>query len=68
MPPTPSSVAQTGLPSFLPELLGLLATLVLVLILVAFGGFVYRQLTGGVEWPADGPDDAGGRDDDEWKY
>lgn len=71
MLPTPASVVQTGLPSFLPDLLGLAAMLVLVLILVAIGGFVYRQLTGGVEWPDERENDDSvkrGEDDDEWDF
>lgn len=73
MSPSPATVAQTGVPSFLPDLLGLLAMLVLVLILVALGGFVYRQMTGGVEWPADraeAQDDEVRRGDvdDEWEF
>lgn len=73
MSQTPPTVAQTGFPSFLPDLLGLFATLVLALILVALGGFVYRQLTGGVEWPADGAEDEDdevrhGGEDDEWEF
>lgn len=47
-------------------------SLVLVLALIAFGAYAYKQLRGdGVEWP----DDAGdsdevqrGGDDDEWEY
>lgn len=71
MLPTPASVVQTGFPSFLPDLLGLAAMLVLVLILVAIGGFVYRQLTGGVEWPDERENDDSvkrGEDDDEWDF
>jgi hypothetical protein len=47
-------------------------TLVLVLILVALGGFAYKQLRGGgVEWPEEDPgnDDTGrSGDDEEWDY
>ena len=47
-------------------------TLVLVLMLVALGGFAYKQLLGGgVEWPEEDPgDDDTGRsgDADEWDY
>lgn len=67
-----SAVLQLGLPEFLPSLLGLAGTLVLVLVLVAMGGFVYRHLTGGVEWPEDREDDDDtvrkGGADDEWDY
>ena len=46
-------------------------TLVLVLMLVALGGFAYKQLRGGVEWPEEDPgnDDTGGSGDaEEWDY
>lgn len=62
-------VAQSGI---LPDLVGIAGTLVLVLILVALGAFVYRSLTGGVDWP-DEPDEDDeslqrGDRDDEWDY
>lgn len=65
-------VAQMGLPEFVPDLIGLAGTLVLLLILVAIGGFVYKSMTGGVEWPEDEPEEEdalrqGGKDD-EWDY
>lgn len=44
---------------------------VLLLMLLALGGFAYRSLNGGVEWPDEQSDEEGvGRasDDDEWKY
>jgi hypothetical protein len=48
------------------------STLVLVLMLVALGGFAYKQLRGdGVEWPEEDPgnDDTGrSGDGDEWDY
>jgi hypothetical protein len=48
------------------------STLVLVLMLVALGGFAYKQLRGGgVEWPEEDPgnDDTGrSGDTDEWDY
>ena len=48
------------------------STLVLVLMLVALGGFAYKQLrSGGVEWPEEDPgnDDTGRSGDaDEWDY
>lgn len=51
------------------------ASLLLVLMLVALGSFVYRSLQGdGIEWPDDvenDEDDGGvqrGSDDDEWDY
>ncbi|MDY6819526.1 MAG: hypothetical protein SVG88_12775 [Halobacteriales archaeon] len=50
-------------------------TVVLILMLVAFGGFVYKSLQGdGIEWPDDKeqlPDDdeiRQGDQDDEWDY
>lgn len=47
-------------------------TLVLVLMLVALGGFAYKQLRGGgIEWPEEDPgnDDTGRSGDaDEWDY
>ncbi|MFB6352640.1 MAG: hypothetical protein ABEJ92_00990 [Halobacteriales archaeon] len=66
-----SSVLQLGLPEFLPDLLGIAATVVLLLIVVAFGGFVYKSLTGGIEWPDDREEDDAlrrGGQDDEWDY
>lgn len=66
------TVLQFGFPEYLPDLLGLAGTLVLVLILAALGGFLYRHLTGGVEWPEDREDDDDtvrkGGADDEWDY
>ena len=55
------------------ELLPIVASLVLVLMIVAFGAFVYRSLTGGIEWPDEtdeGADEEGvtRSHDDEWKY
>lgn len=52
------------------------ATLVLILLLVAFGGFVYRSVTGdGIPWPDEESDETAedegverGRRDDEWEY
>ncbi|EMA47911.1 hypothetical protein [Halococcus saccharolyticus] len=51
------------------------ATLVLILLLVAFGGFVYQSVTGdGISWPDETNDDTDdeeverGRGDDEWDY
>jgi hypothetical protein len=64
---------QTGLPEFVPDLIGLVSGVVLLLLLAAFGGFVYRQLTGGVDWPDENEaaDDEGvtrNDGDDDWKY
>jgi len=48
------------------------STLVLVLMLVALGGFAYKQLRGGgVEWPEEDPgnnDTGRSGDDEEWDY
>lgn len=69
-----STVAvQAGIPEFLPDLVGLAGTLVLLLIVVALGAFVYRSLTGGVEWPEDEEQDEdtvrrSRDDDDEWEF
>lgn len=68
----PNVVLQSGLPDFLPGLVAIASTVVLVLIIVAFGGYVYKSMTGGIEWPEDRQEDddalrAGG-DDDEWDY
>ncbi|MFB6297784.1 MAG: hypothetical protein ABEH56_04615 [Salinirussus sp.] len=74
--------SQLAIGSELLESLGQVAaagaTLVLVLMLVALGGYAYKQLRGdGVTWPEDmeNPpeqhEDDGlqkGKDDDEWDY
>lgn len=56
----------------LAGVLPLVATLVLVLLLVAFAGAAYRHLRGGIRWPddeGDGGDSArDAADDEEWKY
>lgn len=62
---------QGALPEFLPDLIGVAGTLVLVLMLVAIGGTVYKHLTGGIEWPDEDADDdeaSRGDSDDEWDY
>ena len=68
----PLSPAQAGFPEAVPDLVGLAGTLVLLLILVAIGSFVYKSLTGGIEWPTDEPEDESGLrqggEDDEWDY
>ena len=51
-------------------------TLVLVLLTVAFGAFVYKSLRGGIRWPDDvddgergtGDEVRRGRNDEDWKY
>lgn len=69
-----STVAvQLGGSDLLPQLVGLAGTLVLLLVVVALGAFVYRSLTGGVEWPEDDDEDdltvRRSRDeDDEWEF
>lgn len=69
---TTTFVLQFGLPEFVPDLIGFAATLILVLILVAFGGTIYRHYTGGIEWPEDKEQDeeavTRGGSDDEWDY
>lgn len=62
---------QLGLPEWLPGLLVLAGTIVLGLMLLAMGAFVYKQLTGGIEWPEDKEDDdevRRGDADDEWDF
>jgi hypothetical protein len=66
-------VSQLGLPDIVTDLVGLAGTLVLLLIVVALGAFVYRSLTGGVEWPEDKEQDEdtvrrSHDDDDEWEF
>lgn len=71
-------VFQAGLPNVVPDLIGIAGTIVLLLILVALAAFVYRSMTGGVDWPEDSdtpgisrPDDdelREGGEDDEWDY
>lgn len=72
MTPLPTLALQTGLPEWLTNAVGLAGTLVLVLILIAIGGTVYKSMTGGIEWPEDREDDdtvqRSHDDDDEWKY
>lgn len=68
-----TAVFQLGFPEFVPDLIGLAGTLVLLLMLVALGGIVYRAMTGGIEWPDEQEqDDDGVRrshdDDDEWEF
>ena len=45
---------------------------VLLLMCVALGAFVYKSLRGGIEWPDEQSDEEEGvsrsSDDDEWKY
>lgn len=68
----PLPVLQLGLPEFVPDLIAVAGSLVLVLILVALGGIVYRTVTGGIEWPDEREDDDDavrkGNQDEEWDY
>lgn len=68
----PTIVLQLGIPEFIPDLVGIAGTVVLLLMLVALGGFAYKSLTGGVEWPDEVDDDdedvRRGGEDDEWEY
>ncbi|MEF8830104.1 MAG: hypothetical protein V5A23_01020 [Halobacteriales archaeon] len=60
-----------GLPEFLPDLIGAAGAFLLVLMLVAIAGFVYRTMTGSVEWPDEEEDEdalTSGDADDEWDY
>ena len=57
------------------QLVNIVGALVLLLLLVAFGAFVYKSLSGdGIEWPSDVKEDADedgvtrGSEDDDWKY
>lgn len=65
-------VIQLGLPDILPGLVAVGGTIVLVLLLIALGGFVYKSLTGGIEWPEDREEGdeslRRGDEDDEWDY
>jgi len=62
-----------GLPEVVGGALGLAASLVLVMMVVALGAFAYKSLRGdGIEWPEDREEDdeevRAGSDDDEWEY
>ena len=69
-----SRIALAAVQGFPFELIGGLVafagTVVLGLIVVAFGVFVYRSVVGdGIRWPDERTDDEVPRtDDDEWKY
>lgn len=67
-----SAVLQLGIPEVLPGVVGIAATVVLALMVTAIAAFVYKSLTGGVEWPADREEDDDalrrGDQDDEWDY
>ena len=70
--PLPATVLQLGIPDIIPDLVGIAGTVVLLLMVVALGGFAYKSLTGGVEWPDDREEDPDalkrGDDEDEWEY
>lgn len=65
---------STGLVESFAQMAAVLASLVLVLMVVALGTYAYKHLRGdGVEWPdEDGPPDnegvTRGDSEDEWKY
>ena len=65
-------VLQLGIPEIIPDLVGIAGTVVLLLMLVAFAAYVYKSLTGGIEWPDEREEDDDalrrGDDDDEWDY
>lgn len=65
-------VLQFGLPDIVTDLVGIAGTVVLLLMLVALGGFAYKSLTGGIEWPDEREDDdevlRRGDDDEDWEY
>lgn len=71
----PGLAVGTGLFDSLANLVAAGATLILVLMLIALGGFAYRSLVGdGVTWPDDVDEETDGEGvtrshgDDEWKY
>lgn len=63
---------QSALPDLLTGLVGLASVVVMLLILGALVGFVYKSMTGGIEWPEEDPDEEEtlqrGDSDDEWDY
>lgn len=66
-------VLFAGLPDWVPNLIGFAGTLILLLMLVALGGYAYKALSGdGIEWPEDIEEDDDslrrGDTDDEWDY
>jgi hypothetical protein len=65
-------VILLGIPDIYQGLVGIGSSIVLLLIIIALGGFVYKSLTGGIEWPSDREEDpegvSRGTDEDEWKY
>lgn len=68
---TATSVLQLGIPEILPDVVGIAGTVVLALMVVAMAAFVYKSLTGGVDWPDEQEDDDAltrGDQDDEWDF
>lgn len=65
-------VLQVGIDIPFVDLVTLAGTLILVLIVLAAGGFAYRVYTGTLTWPTDTPEESDdlyrGADEDEWKY
>ncbi|MFB6117229.1 hypothetical protein [Halosegnis sp.] len=68
----PLQAVGDGLVGSFAQVAVTLATLVLLLMLVALGAFAYRNLRGdGVEWPDEregGDEPRRGEDDEEWDY
>ncbi len=67
------AVVLAGFPSGIAGVVAIVGALVLGLIVLALGAFVYRSLTGGIEWPEDrepAEDEArkSHNEDDEWDY
>lgn len=67
------AVLMAGLPSGVAGVVAFAGVLVLGLIVLALGAFVYRSLTGGIEWPDDrepAEDEArkSHDEDEEWDY
>lgn len=68
--------AGSGLPESAGQLVGVAASVILLLMLVALGGFAYKSLRGdGIRWPDDENQDESddgsvspATDDDEWDY
>lgn len=66
-------VIFAGLPEGVAGIVAAAGLLVLGMIILALGAFVYKSLTGGIEWPEDKEDDddkatKSHSDDDEWDY
>lgn len=67
------AVILVGFPSGIAGVVAVAGLLVLGMIILALGAFVYKSLTGGIEWPEDkepAEDEArkSHSDDDEWDY